>query len=302
MEGCRQSPVGMTTPKWPGAPEEKLDRALVAGLMLEVILEMTGPARDPQTHRRQVKDSLQVTMVSRLAGRITLDRFRTLIRTLDHWFPYYYPLLSPPSGTVDQGFPGRLAGAAPASSPPPRRAIREDLLAAWLQDKAGQLLPRRPHGKLRLEKLEEFLRRTRGSWFRLKDLEGYFPIDRKTAWEYLQKFLRAGLLRHNQRRSAAVRYALSDRFLVVRAQAVRQRVAETLSRWDPALAHRVAEGLITTGGEPFGTQEWQAWLPALRGQEVISRLEAAGLLEVVRRSGPHLLVRLPGRWLSGPDG
>ena len=33
-----------------------------------------------------------------------------------------------------------------------------------------------------------FARLTEGGWFRGKDLARYFAIDRKTAWEYLQKF------------------------------------------------------------------------------------------------------------------
>lgn len=284
-----------TIPKWPGASEEGLDRALVAGLMLEAVLELGRPALEPQAHRQRLKTRLQDTLVSRLAGRITLDRFRSLVRALDHWFPFYYPLLSP-----DQEGPmrGLLAALGTGSEPPPRRGLRHQLLEEWLQVNARQLLPQRPHGKLRVDKLAEFLRHTRGSWFRLKDFEAYFHIDRKTAWEYLQKFQHAGLLRHNQGRSAAVRYGLDDRFLVVRAEGVRQRAAQVLSGLDPSLAAPAADWLIASGGEAFWTWEWEARLPSRRSQEVISHLLSGGLLEAVQRSGPHQLLRLPRRWLQ----
>jgi len=52
-----------------------------------------------------------------------------------------------------------------------------------------------------------------GAWFRLKDFQEFFRLDRKTAWEYVQKLAVAGLFCRNQARSAAVRYRLESRFL-----------------------------------------------------------------------------------------
>jgi hypothetical protein len=43
------------------------------------------------------------------------------------------------------------------------------------------LLPRRRHRKLHRQGLGEFLRQTRGGWFKVKDFERYFSIDGKTA-------------------------------------------------------------------------------------------------------------------------
>ena len=53
--------------------EEKLDRALVTGLMLEVILETSTFSVDPQTLRQLVKTRLKDSLAVNLAGRVTLD-------------------------------------------------------------------------------------------------------------------------------------------------------------------------------------------------------------------------------------
>ncbi len=213
MDGSKRSGVWEAAQKGLGPEEEKLDRALVNGLMLEVILETGGSSFDPKTQRQVVKKRLKDSLVTHLAGRVTLDRFHRLLRKVDRWFPVYYSLVtgtppkpSDPMGTRPQ--------AAITPAPP---ALREDLLRAWFHNEGRGLLPRRAHRKLSRDKLWEFLGHTRGGWFRLKDFEQHFGIDRKTAWEYLQKLLHAGLLRHNQARSAAVRYALATRFLLVRA-------------------------------------------------------------------------------------
>ncbi len=63
----------------------------------------------------------------------------------------------------------------------------------------------------------------------MKELAQDFDIDGKTAWEYLQKLQQAGLLLHNGRRSAAVRYRLADAFLKVRLAALTRRVALALA-------------------------------------------------------------------------
>jgi hypothetical protein len=219
MDGSKKSGVWEMAQKGSRPEEEKLDRALVNGLMLEVILETGGSSFDPKTRRQVVKKRLKDSLVTHLAGRVTLDRFHRLLRKVDHWFPVYYSLVtgapkksSDPMGTRPQA---SLTPSAP--SPPAPPVLREDLLRAWFQDEGRGLLPRRAHRKLSRDQLWEFLGHTGGGWFRLKDFEQHFGIDRKTAWEYLQKLLHAGLLRHNQARSAAVRYALATRFLLVRA-------------------------------------------------------------------------------------
>jgi hypothetical protein len=155
---------------------------------------------------------------------------------------------------------------------------------------------------LQEDKLVDFLVRTCGCWFRLRDFQEHFSLERKTAWEYVQKFLSAGLLCHNRGRAAAVRYALVDRFLPVRGQAIRARAAAVLADLDPHLGPRLADWLIAGGGEPFWEEEWRQLLPAAPFQEILQRLTGPlSLLEVVSapRGGSRLL-RLQSSWLQAP--
>jgi len=287
-----------------GAEEEKLDRALVAGLMLEVVLETAGSPVDPKTRCRLVKTRLKDTLVTHLAGRVTLDRFHHLLRKLDHWFPLYYPLITAPSPM--RSAPAADQGQAPLTPPAPlplaRRALREDRLRVWLNDKGRDLLPRRPHRKLNVGKLWEFLVGTRGRWFRLKDFKQHFRVDRKTAWEYLDKFRRAGLLRHNRGRSAAVRYALETGFLAVRAEALGIRMREALPDLPPDLADQVCEDLIASGGEAFWEEDWHNRLDVSLRQEVIGRLEAMEVLEEAAQAGESRKFKLARRWLHDQEG
>jgi hypothetical protein len=301
MDGSKGTGLWEAAQKGLGAEEEKLDRALVAGLLLEVILETADSPVDPKTHRRLVKTRLKDTLVTHLAGRVTLNRFHHLLRKLDHWFPLYYPLIT----AVPPMRPGPAAGpgqAAPAPPPWARWALRGDRLRIWLNDQGRDLLPRRPHRKLNVGKLYEFLTATQGGWFRLKDFQQYFGVDRKTAWEYLDKLRRAGLLRHNQGRSAAVRYALDPHFLTVRAEALGLRVRKALAGLPPDLADRVGEDLITSGGEGFWEEDWQTLPDADRRQEVISLLKAAEVLEVAGKVGEPRKLRLARRWRRDQDG
>jgi hypothetical protein len=236
MAGDKKTIVWEQEPRDLRTQAEKLDRALVTGLMLEVILETSSLPVDPQTLRHLVKNRLKDSLAADLAGRVTLDRFRHLLSQVDVWFPLYYPLTTAGSAkaravTQVQAIPTPVAAASPT-----RRGLRMDRLNSWLQEEGRGLLPHRPHRKFNQDKLWEFLGRTQGGWFRLLDFTRYFGVDRKTAWEYLRKFLQAGLLRHNRARSAAVRYALETRFLVVRADTLEPGVEAALSGLPPNLA------------------------------------------------------------------
>jgi hypothetical protein len=190
---------------WPG--KEPLNRALVAGILLEVIFSPPNLPEDPQARRCQVKSRLKNTLVSRLAGHIPLNSFRDLAQNLDQWFDFFYPLLSPQGSLAMRSCKFELR--CPSS---PHPGLYEDRLTEYLAQLSG-LLPTRRHRKIDGDKLLTFFRQRGGDWFRLKDFEHFFRIDRKTAWEYTQKLLQAGLLTHNQERSAAVRYCLAERFL-----------------------------------------------------------------------------------------
>ncbi len=308
MAGRRATGVWEAAKRWPGPDQEKLDRALVGGLLLETILEVPGSPEDAQSRPLAVKALLKHNLATHLAGRVTLDQFRTLVRNLDRWFPYYYPLLTPAGSGSEEG---GAAGAAPILQEVYPAAfpgfLREEALQDWLDRHVQELLPHRPHRKLKADKLQDFLRRTQGGWFRVKDFQTHFLIDRKTAWEYLQKLLAAGLLGHNGGRSAAVRYCLADYFLAVQAGALRRKMGEVLAELPPALALQLADWLIATGGEAFWEEQWRAPVSEVRRREILSRLKAAGVLQVVVQTGSNRMLRLHRHWLQnaggrGPEG
>ena len=269
---------------WPTQKEERLDRALVAGLMLEVFLETPAVPVDPQIRQRDLKSRLTHSMVRHLAGRITLDRFRSLIHHLQDWFLFYYPLMPslPPAEEGKECPAGRTAAPAGAR---PHSLVRQDLLKAWLEKAAREILPRRPQSKLQPERLADFCRLAQCCWFRVKDFAQYFDIDRKTAWEYGQKLQEAGLLIHNQGRSAAVRYRLADHFLKIKLTALEQQVALALTSLSAAAAAQVAQGLAATAGESLWEEHWPIPPAAARREETIASLTRAGILEVVCQSG-----------------
>ncbi len=276
-----------TTPGPAGLEGDRLDRILVAGLLLEVFL--AGPALPPGPgeRRRLVKARLKQALVSHLAGRVSLDHFRVLVRGLDRWFSQYYPFL-----VAARPAPARELPPAPG---PPGRALREELLEEWLREHQG-LLPRRRQGKIKLPGLREFLQQTWGGWFRLRDFARHFGLDRKTAWEYLQKLAAAGLLTHNRRPSSQARYALDPRFLAVAARILRPAVAAALGALPEAVADSLGDFLIATGGEAFWEEAWEGDLPPARRQEILARLTAVGLLQAVAQSGASRLFRLGPRF------
>ncbi len=300
MVGSERTVSSHWVPKGRGAEEERLDRALVTGLMLEVILETSSLKGDPHLHRSLVKTRLKHIMVTYLAGRVTLQRFRNLLREVDHCFPHYYSLIasgSPPAPTPAVARPQEISPLA-ASAPPAHQVLREDLLTDWLETEVRKLLPQRPHRKLGVKRLLDFLLRTQGSWFRLRDFERRFEIDRKTAWEYLQKFLSAGLLCHNHQRSTAVRYALAPRFLVVMADTLRPKVREALPNLPQSQTDQVCDWLVATGGELFEEAEWHVHLKPTQCRHLIGALQAAGLLEGTDPAGSDQMFQLPCVWLQ----
>ncbi|MBI4796197.1 MAG: hypothetical protein HY790_10265 [Deltaproteobacteria bacterium] len=299
MEGSC-SPAAGGGYRWLGAGEERLDRALVAGLMLDAALGASPWPPDLQAQSRALKIRVQEALLFHLAGRITLDRFRTLIHTLERSFSFYFPLLTSLLPHPDETpAPPPAATQAAHDAFPGSRAVSRDLLAGAL-GRLQNILPRRPRSKLTGPKLHDFLCRTRGVWFRLRDFQEYFSVDRKTAWEYVQKFLQAGLLVHNQARAAAVRYGLADRFLKVQAGAIHREVAAALADLPSPLASQVADRLIASAGEPFWEEEWRCVLPAAHFPEILQRLTGpASLLEVVcSGDGKNRLLRLQPRWLN----
>jgi hypothetical protein len=137
---------------------------------------------------------------------MSLASFHSLAQGLDHWFEVVFPLLANAGLASPPATPARLSPVGEA------RFLEEDLFSECLERTPG-LLPQRRHRKLDREKLRNFLEGTGGNWFCLRDFEEHFQVGRKTAWEYVQKLLQAGLLMHNHGHSSAVRYRIAPRFL-----------------------------------------------------------------------------------------
>ena len=238
---------------------------------------------DPQSLRHLVKRPVSKTASSvNLAGRITLDRFRQLLSKVDLWFPLYYPLTAAGAPGVPSApeAPATGAGSRPRRRwrPPsrPGEGCGKTGCGPGLGKRAGTCCRTGPHRKLNQDRLWEFLSRTQGGWFRLLDFTRHFGVDRKTSWEYLQKFLHAGLLRHNRGRSAAVRYALETRFLVVLADALEPEIEAALDGLPPSLVAQVSGWLIATGGEAFWEKELARPPGPLRCRQLLTRLKSAG--------------------------
>jgi hypothetical protein len=185
---------------------DSLNRALVAGLMLEVMLENPSWREEPGSRRHRLKACLRSTLASQLAGRIPLASFHSLAQGLDRWFEVFYPLLADAALASTSFTPARISPQLEGCH------LREDLFTDCLEKSPG-LLPRRRHRKFDRERLQNFLESTGGRWFRLRDFVEHFRVDRKTAWEYAQKLLQAGLLVHNQGHSSAARYRVAPHFL-----------------------------------------------------------------------------------------
>ncbi len=300
--------------------QEKLDRALVGGLMLEVLYTQQDWPRHRPAQQEAVKRRLQEHLVHYLAGRVSLDHFRRLVQQLDSWFDHYFSLLAAvdqtrPAGTTPvtyrppdqqpayavQESRADWLGAHVSASPSPsgRQACWEELLASWLAE-AKTEMPQRPHRKLTPEKLRAFLCQSGGRWFRLRDFERFVEMDRKTAWDYLQQFLQAGLLCHNRKQSAAVRYCLAPSFLKVEADALRLAITLCLISEPEEIAEKIGDFLVATGGEPFSQQEWDREIAPDRGQELLTKLAADDILISRQLANGTRFWQLHPRWRQEP--
>ncbi len=150
---------------------------------------------------RQAKSYL----ATRLAGQITLTQFFRLLSLIEENAQSYFEEVR--GGWVTAKAP---SSAAPTPAPPPSQdvirpeALRQALNAFPLMAKGRR--------KLTSEALEEFLRQTHGTWFRLLDFEEHFQVNKKTAWAYLAQLVQAGILEHNGEKANKVRYMVASPF------------------------------------------------------------------------------------------
>jgi hypothetical protein len=298
--------------------QEKLDRALVAGLILEVVLDQPDLPSSRQARQLLVKNRIQDYLVRRLAGRVSLDRFRNLAQNLDGWFDFYYPLLV----SDDQSRAAQPKTVMYGVQEPRATYAVQESRSDWLGPKAGtdnsvmlhdacwdKLLdnwlegaktgiPHRSHRKLTPGKLRKFLHQSGGRWFRLRDFERFIQMDRKTAWDYLQQFLQAGLLCHNRKNSAAVRYCLAPVFLKVEADALRLAISLSLPLYPEDLIEKIGDFLISTGGEPFGHKEWKRDFSIPRYHSCLEELVAQEIIVWQSLPAGSRFLKLHHRWLQ----
>ena len=272
----------------------RFTRALVAGLLLDVVLEAPARLTDPDCRRRHIKARLTQSLVGQVSGYITLDCFRLLMRRLESWFQFYYPLMPPPPTEKRPRLRAKFSG--PGTADRPQSLVRRNFLENWLRQAASEILPSRPQRKIHPDGVEDFLQQTQVYWFQVKDFAQYFKIDRKTAWEYLQRFHETRLLVHNGGRSAAARYRLADNFLAVPVSALEQHLAQVV--FPASLASRVAQELAATAGKPFWEEGWSVERNPDRRAELVNALTIAAILEVVYQMGRQRLLRLHHRWLN----
>ncbi len=182
-----------------------LDTTLVAGMFFQVLREAENlPASTPERVsfiRRQAKSYL----ATRLAGQITLTQFFRLLSLIEENAQSYFEEVR--GGWVTAKAPP--AAASTPAPPPSRDVIRPEALRQALNAFPLMAKGRR---KLTSEALEEFLRQTHGTWFRLLDFEEHFQVNKKTAWAYLGQLVQAGILEHNGEKANKVRYMVASPF------------------------------------------------------------------------------------------
>ncbi len=180
---------------------QTLDTTLVAGMFFQVLREAEKlPVSTPERVsfiRRQAKSYL----ATRLAGQIPLSQFFRLLNLIEENVQSYFE-----EARGSWVGPKTVTPKAPAPELPEEAARPEPL------HQALEALPLIPKGRRKLTStaLEEFLRETGGSWFRLLDFEARFRVNKKTAWAYLTQLLQAGILEHNGQKANKVRYMVAN--------------------------------------------------------------------------------------------
>jgi len=180
-----------------------LETTLVAGMFFQALLEAENLPADTEARVAFIRRQAKSYLATKLAGQITLPQFFRLLKMIEENVQRYFDRSR--SGWLRDRQPepsGLVSGSGEAQAAPSE-------LSRVLME-----MPEIPkgRGKLTPEALENFLRKTGGDWFRLLDFEGYFQVNKKTAWACLHQLLKAGILVHNGEKANKVRYALAPRF------------------------------------------------------------------------------------------
>jgi hypothetical protein len=190
-------------------PGRGLDTTLVAGMFFQVVMEASRLPAGPQERVSFVRKQAKNYLVTQLAGQITLSQFYRLLNLIEEEAGHYFAR-SDWSGGPGRGESREAGGTALRPEPIKGEALRQAL--------ARIPLPSKGRRKLTPETLWDFLRESRGGWFRLLDFEGRFQVNKKTAWGYLNLLLQEGVLVHNGEKANRVRYALAGALQVEAAR------------------------------------------------------------------------------------
>ncbi|MEW6388514.1 MAG: hypothetical protein AB1491_13450 [Thermodesulfobacteriota bacterium] len=183
--------------------DQDLDTTLVAGMFFQVLMEAEKLPASNTERVSFLRKGAKNYLVTRLAGRISLNQFFRLLNLIEEEALHYFQRRR-------GEWVGLKAMAPPKAEPPrPEKPVRAETLRQALAQ-----LPITPKGRRRLtlEGLFDFLRETQGRWFRLLDFEARFQVNKKTAWTYLNLLLKQNILEHNGEKANKVRYALAPRF------------------------------------------------------------------------------------------
>ncbi|MBM4284561.1 MAG: hypothetical protein FJ128_04835 [Deltaproteobacteria bacterium] len=180
-----------------------LDATLVAGMFFQVLLQAEELPVGPSDRVSFIRTKAKEYLVDHLSGQISLSQFFRLLDLIEENAHRFFSQarrgwLAPPA----QG--GRTA--APSSGD---EDVRGDELVRALENLP---ITRKGRRKLTTTGLQDFLRQSAGAWFRLRDFEERFGVNKKTAWIYLDLLLKQGILEHNGERANRVRYTLAGRF------------------------------------------------------------------------------------------
>jgi hypothetical protein len=182
--------------------DQGLDTTLVAGMFFQVMVEAAALPASTRERISFIRKQAKNFLVNRLAGQITLSQFYRLLNLIEEKSGHYFQRLEgdwTAGPILEIGLP----------APPRPEPVKVEELRLALSRVA---LPLKGRRKLTPETLWEFLRGTRGRWFRVLDLEAAFQVNKKTAWSYLNLLLTEGVLEHNGEKANRVRYALAVPF------------------------------------------------------------------------------------------
>jgi hypothetical protein len=183
--------------------EQTLDTTLVAGMFFHVLREAEKLPVSTKERVSFIRHQAKSYLATRLAGQIPLSQFFRLLNLIEENVHSYF-----------EEARGSWVGPKTAVPRPPAPAAPAAGIQTEALRRALETLPLVPNGrrKLTCATLEDFLRETRGDWFRLLDFEARFEVNKKTAWSYLTQLLQAGILEHNGEKANKVRYMLANSF------------------------------------------------------------------------------------------